>query len=279
MKSETNDPQAAHWTDDPAQQEKFFTEVRSRIKSQSKSAGHRYGVEDDWEDIASEVEIELWQQMPKGNSDGPFAEDSPEKAVGALSENGNFKIRNRAKSLARKIAKKRSRQDEIREVNGRSIQAKTLADVRYRDMPPEIETSLVEAAKNLQSILSKIDGFTPRDNEIARKELLRQAGIDDLPAPMFDQVAEAAGVSASEQRAYNAYHEEHERNSDSDRQAWSRARRKVKKAFTKAMFVSLLMFVFALSLALCNAIHQGRSIHQIAHQDRSIQNDLAHQDG
>ena len=93
-------------------------------------------------------------------------------------------------------------------------------------------------------------------------------GIDDLPAEGINRAAKAAGASGFEVREYLKYHDEHGHSSDSDRQAWGRARAKVEKALTRAAFRGLLVILFALSLALLNAIHQGRSNHQ---------NDLAHQ--
>jgi hypothetical protein len=269
MKGESNNPQVAHWTDDLDQREEFLTEVSSRIKSQSKSMAYRYRVKDDWEDIESEIRVKLLQQMDKKNPDGPFAKafakDSPKEAADFLLENGNFQIHEQAKSIVRKEAKKRLRQGEILEANEWSRQAKILADVRQRDLSPEIGARLFEIAQSLPGFTSVIPDFTPRDNDIVRKELLRQVGIDDLPAPIFDRVAQAAGVSSSEQRAYNEYHEEHGKNSESDRQAWSRARAKVKKAYTKASLLTslfVLVFVFALSLALGKDTHQARSDHQ-----------------
>jgi hypothetical protein len=274
MKGETNNLQVARWTDDPAQQEEFLTEIGPRIKSQSKSMAHRYRVKNHWEDIASEIGVEFLQRMHKEDADGPFAKDSPKEAADFLLEKENYQIRERARSLARKEAKKQSRQAEI------------LADVRQPDLSPEIETQLFAIAKSLPRITSEIPDFTPRDNDIARKEWLRQVGIDDLPAPIFDQVAQAAGISGSEEREYIKDHDENGHSSASDRKAWSRASAKVAKAFTRAKLASLLMLVFALSLALCSAIHQGRAIHQNAfvnqgsfthRNDRARRGNLSHQ--
>jgi hypothetical protein len=268
MKDQANNLQVACWTDDPAQREKFLTEVGPRIDRESKKMAHRYGVGMYHEDIKSEIQAELLQQMLEIDGDGPFAKDSPKEAADFFLEKENYRIRERARSLARKIARKQSRQAEI------------LADVRQPDLPPEIKTQLFAIAKSLPRITSGTPNLTPRDSDIFRKEVLRQVGIDVLDAPIFDQVAQAAGISSSKQRAYNEYHEEHGQNSVSDRKAWSRARAKVVKAFTRAKLISLLVIVFALSLALYNGSHQSRSSHQgdFVNQDRfSHQNALAHQ--
>jgi hypothetical protein len=234
------------------------------------------------EDIKSDIQTEFLQQMVEIDLDGPFAKDSPEAAAAFLLEKGNFLIHNLARSLGRKEADKRKKQsgqakkaDERKKQSGqadnlaeicwpkkRSRQADDLANVRQPDLPPAVETQLFAIATSLPRITSGIPGFTPRDNDITRKEVLRQVGIDDLPAPIFDQVAQAAGISSFELHAYNEYHEEHGQNSESDRQAWSRARAKVVKALTRAALTSLLSIIFALPVMLLDATHQGRSGHQ-----------------
>ena len=273
MKRKTNNPQVARWAKDPAQKEKFLTEVGPRIDGESRHIPQRYGVGTYQEDIASEIRLELWQQIREKDADGPFAKDapfakaSPKAAADFLG--ANFRIRERVRSLARKEARKQSRQAEI------------LADVRQPDLPPDVETQLFDIAKSLPRITSGTPDLTPRESDIVRKEVLRQVGIDDLSGSSFDQVAKAAGVSSSEQRAYNEYHEKKGQNSASDRKAWSRASGKVRKAFSydketkdfdREKFTSLLVIVFALSLALLSAFHQDRSIHQNAfvNQDRFI---------
>jgi len=106
MKGQANNLQLARWTDDTAQREKFLTDVGPRIDRESKSMARRYRVGMYHEDIKSEIQAELLQQMLEIDTDGPFAKDSPEEAADFFLEKENYRIRERARSLARKIAKK-----------------------------------------------------------------------------------------------------------------------------------------------------------------------------
>ena len=282
MKGEANDLHATRWTDDPARQEEFFTEVGPKIDSESRNMARRYGVELYQEDIRSGVRAELWRQMLKKDTDGPFAKDSPKEAADSFLEKKSYEIRELARPLARKEARKQSRQAEI------------LADVRQPDLPEDVETQLFAIAKSIPRIISETPDLTSRESEILRLETLRRSEVDDLAAPIFDQVAQAAGTSGPELRAHVEGHDEQGRLSDSDRKAWSRARAKVTKALTRAALTSLLTIVFALSVVLLGAIRQGRSTHQralvnqgsfahqsdLARQDNVIDEDTrAHQDG
>jgi hypothetical protein len=228
-----------------------------------------YGVGMHLEDIESEVKDKLWRQMLEVDTGGPFAKDTPKEAADFFLEKTNFRIREWARLSARKEADERKKQsgqaDDLADVcwpKKQARQADEIANVRQRDLPPDVETELFAIAKSLPRITSATPNLTPRDSDIVRKEVLRQAGIDDLPAPIFDQVAQAAGISSSELRAHVENHDEHGHLSPSDRKAWSRARGKIAKALTRAALTSLLAVVFALSVALLNATHQGRLSHQ-----------------
>lgn len=264
MKSETNNP---HWTDDPAQHEKFFTEVDPTIDRESRRWARFYGVVMDREDVAQDMRLKLWLQMGKIDTDEPFAKGSPKEAADSLIS--NYQIREPVRSDARRLGDKQKRQAEI------------LAKVSPPDLPQDIETELFAIVQRLPLIASATPNFTPRDREILFKEVLRQIDLDDLPASKFDQAAQAVGISSSELRSYIKDHDEDGHSSPSDRKAWSRARAKVLKAFTRAKLASLLVIVLALSLGLYNAIRQGRSIGQddFVNQCSSIhQNYLARPD-
>src|SRR5215210_5307532 len=112
-KGDSDNLQEAGWTNDPDQQEKFFTEVRPRIAGESRHVASRYRVGMCQEDMESEVNVKLMQQMRNPNPDGPFAKGSPEEAAGVLTEKENFKIRELARPPARKEARTQSRQAEI----------------------------------------------------------------------------------------------------------------------------------------------------------------------
>jgi hypothetical protein len=253
MESDTNNLQAARWTADPAQQEKFFAAVGPRINAESRSIARKYGLGMYHEDIRSDIEIKLLQQMSKINTDGPFAKDSPEEAATSLLENGNFLIHNLARSLAGEEADRRRKQ---------SRQAEILAHVGPPDLRPDAEKVLFALAESLPRVVSKTPDLTSREIEILRLEGLRCNNVDDLPTPIFDQVAQAAGTSGPELRAHIEDHDERGHLSPRDRKTLSRARAKVKKVLTAAAAMSLLTIVFALSVALLDAIHQGRSIRQ-----------------
>jgi hypothetical protein len=117
-------------------------------------------------------------------------------------------------------------------------------------------------AESIPRVISETPNLTSRESEILCLETLRQVGIDDIPASKFDQVAQAAGTSGPKLRAHVEDYDENGHLSASDRKALSRARAKVLKVLTRAKLVSLLVIVFALSLALYKGIHQGRSSHQ-----------------
>src|SRR5581483_1398027 len=113
MNDHANNLQVARWTDDPAQQEKFFTEVGPRIDRESMSMASRYRVRMYYEDIKSEVQAKLLQQMLERAPDGPFAKGSPKEAAAFFLEEENDQIQKWAYSLARKIGRKQSKQAEI----------------------------------------------------------------------------------------------------------------------------------------------------------------------
>ena len=280
MNSETKKLQVARWTDDPAQQEEFFAEVNPTIKQESRYWCGSYRVGMDREDIESDIRVRLMEQMRKG--DGPFAKDSPKEAAACYK--ADYKIRNNAQWLARKERERPSRQAQI------------LAKVGPPDVSRDLAADLLDIARRV-GIFTEMSNFTPRERDIFRKESLRRIGIDDLDVPLFDQAAQAAGISGSELRAYIENHDEEGHSSASDRKAWSRAHPKFLEAFTRAklasLLVSLSVMVFVLSLALCGAIRQGRSTHQnhfanqgsfisqdaLARQDNLIEEDTrAHQD-
>lgn len=248
----SNNLHAPRWTDDPAQREDFLNKVGPRIDSQSKSMARRYRVGRDREDIKSEIQVELLRQMNAPDADGPFAKDTPGEAAAFLLANENYEIRELARSPARKEAKTQSRQAEI------------FADVRQPDLPPDVLTELGAVANSLPRIFSETPGLTAREREILLLETLRLSMVDDLPASEFDQFAEAAGTSGPKLRAHVEDHDKQGRLSPRDRKTLSRARAKVRKAVTKAKLKSFLAIVFALSLPLLGATHQGRASHQIA---------------
>jgi hypothetical protein len=267
MKAENNNLQVARWTDDFAQCEEFLAQVGPRIKDESKYMAFRYGVGMYYEDIASEIQAELWQQRLEIDTVGPFAKESPKQAADFLL--GGYRIHERARTIARRIAKRQSKQ------------ADELADVRQPDLPQDIATQLLDIAKGLPRIFAEIPNFTPRDRDISSMELLRQVGFDDLPEEKRDQVAQAAGVSSSKQSAFCEYYDQNGHLSPSDRKAWSRAFPKI-RALPQDKFKSLLVIVlaFALSLGLGIAIDQGRSRQNaLAHQETLIRQDaVAHQE-
>jgi hypothetical protein len=244
--------QIAHWTDDPAQREEFLTRVGPKIDKESGYMARRYRVATYSEDIATQIRTEFLQQMNTKDLDGPFTKDSAREAADSLLEKGNFRIHERARTLARKIDKRQSRQADV------------LAEVCQPELPPSVEQQLLGIAQSIQIAISQIPDFTARDSKIFRLETLRLTQVDDLDAPMFEQAAKAAGVSVSEARAHIEYHEQQGHLSPSDRKAWSRARAKVLKAYSRVKFASLLVILLALSLPLYSGVHQSRSVHQNA---------------
>lgn len=269
MKSETN------WTADSAQQEDFVTEVAPTIKHESYRFTRFYGVPMDCEDIGQDMWLKLCEQMSKRDPDGPFAKASPKEAADSII--ANYKIREPIRSEARNLGKRQRRQNEILVRERKARQAEILAGVRDFDLPQDSVAPLLAAARSIP-VMAETSNLSSRESEAFRKELLRQIDLEGLPASVFDQATRAAGVSSSEQREYNEYHDKNGHSSPRDRKALSRAFAKVKKAFPRAKLLSLLMIVLALSLAL--SVHQGRSIHQkdFVNQDSfTHKNDLAHQ--
>ncbi len=273
MNGETDNLQVVRWTDDPAEREKFLTEVALRIDRAAKFMAHRYGVEDYWQDIASEVRIKLLQEMRDINTDGPFTTDSPREAAAFFLDKKNFRILEWARLQARKIAGIQSRQAEL------------LADVFPQpDLLPDNEKQCLAIARGIPRIFSEVPKLTARDKDILRMEMLLLSGVDELPARIAAQAAQAAGTSSSKLLAYSESRKQYGR-SESDRKALYRARAKVSKGVTPEKFKSLFVIVFALSLALY-AIHQDRSVDQnhfvnqgcLIHQPEvSRQGNLIHQ--
>jgi len=111
MTSETDILHAARWINDPLQREVFLAEVDPTIVRESKRWARAYRIGDYHEDIASEMRAEYLQEMVEGSTDGPFAKDSPTEAAKSLL--GTPRIPERARTIARRIAKKQSRQAEI----------------------------------------------------------------------------------------------------------------------------------------------------------------------
>jgi len=273
----TNNLQAAHWTDDPAQQAIFFTEVDRAIKPEAIRWIRFYGAAMDPEDIASQMRLKLCEQMSKRDPDGPFAKASPKEAADFLI--ANWEIREPIRSEARNLGKKQRRQAEILAREEKARQAEILAGVSAPDLPQDSIARLLAAARSIP-VMVEASNLTSRENEVFRKESLRQIDLEGLPASVFDQATRAAGVSSSEQHAYDEYHDQHGRSSDSDRKAWSRALAKVTKAFTMTQLLSLLVIVLVFSLSLALSLHQGRSDHQdelVKQSNFMHQDDLARQ--
>lgn len=273
MKSETNNLQAC-WTGDPAQQEEFFAEIEPAIKSESARWPRFYGVSIDREDIEQEMRLKLCQQMGEIDADGAFAKDSPKGAADFLK--ANFKIREPIRSEARNLGDTQRRQAEIRQRR----QAEILAKVDPPDLSQDSVKRLFAVCQTLPPMCQKAR-LTPTESTMLRKDTLRRLDIEGLPASVFDEFAQAAGISGSDERDYIKDHDENG-SSARERKVLSRAREKVAKAFTPAMLLTLLTIVlaFALSLASCNAIHQGRSDNQddlVNQRSLSHQNDLARQ--
>lgn len=257
--SGSNNLQVGHWTEDPDQCQDFLTEVESRIVRVSKYVSYRYQVGTYQEDILLEIETELLQQMHDKKT--PFDEASSKEAADFFLKKKNYWILKLGRSIARRIAGRQSKEQPT--------QAEILADIPMKELLPDRVTELRAIAASLLRFESLIPDLTSRERDIFGKETLRRADIDDLPPRILDEVAQIAGISGSELRAYNKNHDEQGRNSDSDRRAYSRAKAKVEKVFPKeerktrakrAKIISLLVIV--LSLALPNCISLGRSNHQ-----------------
>ena len=251
MKDDNDNLHIGHWTDDPAQREDLLLRVDPHIKSISRYVARRHSVEHHGEDIGSGIRTELWQRIME-RQDEPFAMDSAKAAAESLIKNYViFKIAGR---LAGKIARQESRLEYT--------QAEELERVRQPDLRPDLETQAFAIAKGL-SLTSVEAKCTKTESEVFCLEGLRRAGVADLPDDVLERVAEAAGISGSKVRAHNQDHKEHGQD-PRVRKAWSRACAKITKTFTRAELASFLVIVLALSLALFNAVHQGRSIHQKA---------------
>jgi hypothetical protein len=262
MKDNT-DNQVPHWTDDPAQQEEFFVLVEPTINREAVRWTDFQGVAMDREDIASKRKLELWEQMGKRDADGPFAKATPKETADSLI--ADYKIREPIRWDARKLGGTQRKEAKSLAREFKRTQAEVFAGVRPKDLPQgNILTNLFNAAGTIRRLSSETPGFTPRDNDIFGKETLRQVGVDDAPPPIRDQIARAAGISSVKLSTHLEYHDEYGHCSESDRTAYGRACAKVRKAFPRDKFKSLLMIVLALGLSLGSyaAIRDGRSIYQ-----------------
>ncbi|HKO61187.1 MAG TPA: hypothetical protein VJV03_08520 [Pyrinomonadaceae bacterium] len=200
---------------------------------------------------------------------GPFAKNSPQQAADFFLRKDNFQIREWARSVVRKDNKWKLRQ------------AEAFDDVRLVDPRQDIVTNVVEVVRGLPGIASAPGSLTPNEQEGFVLETARRL-LDDYPQDVRDQVARSGGISIFKLRAHTKDYDEAGHSSAKDRQIYSRACRKIAKAFTSAAVLSLLMVVlaFALSLSLFIAIQPGRALQQYDFVNQSCfdhQNDLAHQ--
>lgn len=272
MNNQANALQTVRWPKNPERREELMTRIEPKLKREVKGRAHYYGVSDFHEDIKAEIQLKMLWQMEEGtpNEQCAFAlalaEDSPEAAAKLLLGEKNYYIRDQARTIARRTARQRLRDVEILpdgSIAGQQpSQADVLADVRQPDMSLAFQTQLLEIARLIPAIISEVPNLTTGDKAIIRKELLRQTGIDDLAEPVFNQVAQTAGVSSADQRNYDAHHEVHGQNSEKDRKAWSRARAKILAACAGARIPSLLAVILVLSLALVSSIRLARFDHQ-----------------
>ena len=277
MKDDKDNLHIGHWTDDPAQRDELWRRLDPHIKSISRYVARRHGVERHHEDIASGAWAELWQWVRERDLDGPFAKDSAKEAAESLIK--NYEIFRIAGKLAGRIARQESRFEYT--------QAEELERVRQPDLQPDLETKAFAIAKGL-SLTSVEAHLTAKENEFYCLEGFRRTGIADVPDHVLDRVAPIAGTSGAKVRAHIHDHEEHGQD-PRVRKGWSRACVKVRKAFydkerkdfDRERFTSFLVIVLALTLALFNAGHRGRSIHQkgFVNQDSFVhQPEFAHQD-
>jgi hypothetical protein len=254
MKTNNNNLQVARWNDDPTQRGECLSKLIPEIKSKSKSRARRYRVEFYQEDIESDTQLKLLQQMVEADPDGPFAKDSPQEAADFLLD--GLRISNRLDLHARKEGKRQSRQAEIFEDL-----------VPEPDVPPDMEKQLMDAVPMIQRIISLMPNFTASDRQSFLYDSLLITGVYDLPEPKFVQALKAAGVSIPDARAYKENYEKHGGLNSRNRKARSRAHLKIKEAFTTAaklrpLLVFVLAFALPLALVLNSAIQQPRSVRQ-----------------
>lgn len=264
MKDNT-DNGVPHWTDVPAQQKEFFTLVEPMIDREARRWTNFQGVVMDLEDIKSNMRLNLWEQMGKRDNDGPFAKGTPKETADSLI--ADYKIREPIRWDARKLGGRQRKEAKILacEFRVKRKQAEIFAGVRPKDLPQgDVLTNLFNVAETIRRTSSETPDFTPRDQDIYCKETLRQVGIDDAPPAIRKKIARAAGISCVKLSTYLEYHDQHGHSSERDRKAWPRACAKVRKAFPRDKFISLLVIVLALGLSLGSyvAICDNHSIYQ-----------------
>ena len=237
----------AHWTKDEAQRDRFLELVESVIQREAKFHAVRRGVAGYRDDIASEIRVELVEGMNGPSVPWWFALATPEETAQRMIN--QYRIRERARTIARRIAKKQSRQAQL------------LENVAQPTMPKDTEAQLMEIVRRIDKIAMTMQAlpdqgpqFTSRDDEIFRLETCRQVGLEDLAPSQFDAAAEAAGLAPVELRTYVDDHEKEGHLSVRDRQAWGRAKAKVAATFTRVGLVSILAIIVSVGAA---AAHQA----------------------
>ena len=265
--------EAPHWTADFAQREVFFNLIASKVAHEAGRAAWFYGVVADRADFASQIRLELLEEIAKGKDfEGPLAMGSPEEAA-AMYTSGTYDIRDRSRSIAKSERRRQSRQAEL------------LADIREPEMPMDVESELLRIARGIGRVKAETPALTERDASILGLELLRQIGIDDLPERSFGEAAKAAGTTEDAMRRHIETHSESHHLSTRDRKALSRAKAKVTAKFNKSKFSGLLALVLTLgsasvagrvqTAAICQfaAVHQSQTaaVHQLAavHQSQT----------
>lgn len=242
MKGQGANLSMTRWTDVPEEQGRLLDLVEGTIEWESTYHARRNGVYAMRDEIASQIRFELKREMNAQEPRHPFDTDTPEETAEIL--RGRYRIRERARAIARGIA------------NNASRQARLLENVDEPTMPEDKEAELMDIARRIAEIAENTR-FTSGEGEIFRLEAGRQVGLDDLPVDRFDAAAQAAGLTPNALRTYIDHHDRSGRLSAKHRQAWSRAKRKVAAAFTRVSLLMLLVVLMGVTSALA---------HQLTHQ-------------
>lgn len=241
MSKRSEDLPRTHWTTDPVHRERLLNMVDQTITHESKRFAGRYGIWDQWGDVAGKIRLEYVETMGTDEPSHPFDVATPEGAAAILIDNN--RINERARTITRGIIRKESRQ------------ARLLKNVDEPTCQEDRVAQLMEIAHRV-SEMAKNPALTNREGEAWRLEASRQVGLDDLDDHRFDEACQVVGVAPKALRNYINNHEENGHASAKDRQAWSRAKRKVATTLSRLGVITFLILLVEVSSALAHQ-HQG----------------------
>lgn len=227
-----------HWSENETQFESFFKQIESTVLREAYHMAGMYRGGHDADVVAADARSRILTHRDRLRE---F--DTPEAAAQAMVD--RYTIREASRVSARREGRHLRRQIPT--------QADALEAASAPSLPEDLEMKIMDVVKRVGPIVATMEenGFTRGDSKIFKLEWCRQAGVADLEHHRMDEAAEIAGVPAEELKQHLAA----QSLSDKDRQAWSRARRKVGAVFTVSSLLAISFLAVLVNVA-------GAAVHQ-----------------